>query len=102
MLLDLPRQKNSDQIRRVGSSASVSEPSIRSAGRPRAAVPTWFVAMRTFVLLFAPLPLAIRLALPDAALFGYFFQRGFFIRLLPGHDFAHALGYAHSGGLRSQ
>src|ERR1700681_997394 len=40
-------------------------------GRPRAAVPTGLVSPRKFVLLFAPLPLPIGLALPDAALFGY-------------------------------
>src|ERR1700674_174757 len=80
------------------SSASVSEPSIRSAGRPRAAVPTWFAAMRTVVPLLAPLPLPIRFALSNPALFGYFFQRGFFVCLFFGHDFTHALGDAHTLG----
>src|ERR1700680_2804022 len=92
------RRRNSCEIRRVGSRASVSEPSIRSAGRPRAAVPTRFVVTRKFVLLLPPLPLAIGFALPDAALFGYFLQRGFFVCLLFRHDFAHAPGYAHALG----
>src|SRR6267378_3577538 len=98
MLLDLARQQNSDQIRHVGSSASVSEPTIRSAGRPRAAVPTWFGATRTVVLLLPPLPFPIRFALPDAALFCHFLQRGFFVCLLLGHDFTHALGDAQALG----
>src|SRR5260221_13012402 len=42
--------------------------------------------------LLPPLPLPIRFALPNATFFCYFFQRGFFIPLLFGHDFAYALG----------
>src|SRR6266404_617125 len=53
---------------------------------------------RKFVLLLPPLPLPIRFALPDAALFGYFLQRGLFVCLLFSHDFAHAMSYAHALG----
>src|SRR5208283_3073782 len=42
----------------------------------------------------SPLPLPIRFALANAALFGYFFQRGLFVGLLRGDDFAHTLGNA--------
>jgi len=49
-------------------------------------------------MLFPPLPLPIRFALPDATLFGYFLQRGFFVCLFFGHDFTHALGDAHTLG----
>src|ERR1035441_10130259 len=98
MLLDLARRQSSGQMLRVGSGAAVSEPSIRSAGRPGGAVPTRFVAMRKFVLLLALLPFPIRFALPDPSLFGYFFQRGFFVCVFFGHDFAHALGDAYGLG----
>ena len=48
--------------------------------------------VRVVWALLAHLPLPVGFALADAALFGYFFQRGFFVRVLCGHDFAHALG----------
>src|ERR1700730_7732435 len=61
------------------------------------AVPPRCVVTRKFVLL-PPLPFAIGFAFPDAALFGYFLQRGLFVGLLFRHDFAHALGYARALG----
>src|SRR5229473_7893162 len=73
------------------------QPSIRSA--PGEGIrATWLAARRSSCPLFAPLPLPIGFALPDAALFRYFLQRGFFIGLFFGHDFAYALGDAHGLG----